>query len=159
MQKYRIRIKDNNWASFIFPLYAFATMNGDGVDYELQIKKGWWIFGKWYTIHKTHNKEDIYIHLMKDIYDIEIPVHFDCKWNEKHKWFTIHCDLKLYTSNDNSYFIAGYSDGHKYWEKAKSSISMEDALQQLYSHLQHLKYKHDVKYGLLYPCSTFGDTF
>ena len=60
MEKYRIKTSDNTWAAFIVPLFAFSVMNGDSVDYELQVRKGFWIFGHWETIHKTHSLEDIY---------------------------------------------------------------------------------------------------
>lgn len=158
MEKYRIKTSDNTWAAFVVPLFAFSVMNGDSVDYELQVRKGFWIFGHWETIHKTHSLEDIYIHLMNDFYNVKIPSHFECKYNKKHKWFDRYCTLCL-RNNGNTY-CAGYAtDTGKYEEYCISRISFEDALLQLNKKLQNLNYKHDVEYKFVKSCSTFGDTF
>lgn len=157
MEKYRIKTSDNTWAAFIVPLFAFSVMNGDSVDYELQVHKGVWIFGHWETIHKTHSLEDIYIHLMNDFYNVKIPSHFECKYNKKHKWFDIQCELSLVKTSNR--YIAGYKSNMKFEEYCVSNVSFEDALLQLNKKLQNLNYKHDVEYKFVKPCSTFGDTF
>lgn len=158
MKKYRIKSSNNTWAAFVIPLFAFSAINGDSNDYELQVKKGLWIFGHWETIHKTHNIEDIYIHLMNDFYGIKIPSEFECKYNKKWKWFERRCNLKL--RKIDNIFYAGYAtESGKYEEYCLSKKSYEDALIKLNDKLKNIKYKYDVEYGLTQLCSTFGDTF
>ncbi len=157
MQKYRIKTTDNTFDYFLLPVLSFALMNGDEITYKLQVYKGIWIFGYWKTIHQTHCKEDIYIHLMNDIYGIKIPSHFECKFNKKWKWFETYCKLTLF--KQSNMYIAGYKSDQKFEEYCKSSISYEDALIKLHEKLKNITYKHDVEYGFLKEHSTFDDTF
>ena len=60
-KEYRIKVFDHTLFDFIVPLGGFSIINGTNIDYEVQIFKGFFIFGHWETLYKTHSKEDAYI--------------------------------------------------------------------------------------------------
>jgi hypothetical protein len=148
-KKYRIKVFDHTLVDFFVPLGEFSLINGTNIDYEVQIFKGLFIFGHWETLYKTHSKEDAYIYLMKEKYNIIIPTSFEWKWNRRYKFFERYSELTIYTIGDK--YIAGYREPH--FNKLKiyetSSFSYEDALLKLYQRAKSFSHKHRFIYKTL----------
>ena len=146
MKKYRIKTNDHTLLDFIIPLGAFNIINGTNIDYYVQIYKGIRPFGKWETLYTTNSKSEAYVWLMKEKYNIDIPIGIEWNWNKKYEWFNSYANLNIRQLNYSCYkYQVGYinKNNSKYHEYVISDISFEDALIKLNEHLKNLKYKHD----------------
>ena len=85
MKKYKIKTNDHTLLDFIIPLGAFNIINGTNVDYYVQVYKGIKPFGKWEILYTTHNKSEAYVWLMKEKYNIDIPIEMEWNWNKKYE--------------------------------------------------------------------------
>ena len=138
MKKYRIKHHDTSLLFFT----PFAFLNMDGTDvYNIEQRKGWWIFGKWEIIYRSKNIVDAYIEYFRIVYDLNIKRYLEFPHNKnKNKKQTCILDFK-YDSHPISpeyTYTVGYkpSNYSRYYHACYSSESYEQALMKLWCDLE-----------------------
>jgi hypothetical protein len=133
MKKYRIKHHDTSL--LFFTPFAFLNMDGT-VTYDIQERKGWWIFGKWESIYKTKNITDAYKKYFSLKYDIKISQYREFPHNRK-KGEYVTCELEFSNNSHTKDYIVGYKPVRyiRYYYCSTSKISYEQALMNLYNDL------------------------